>query len=282
MDDNHLRQLVGQPRVAVSTLTGTTFVPKDCAGTNPIVCDPTVRTLVPTCESALVTGRAPRACQVAITPCRNTTAEVFGLPDRTLVVVVAYVPTETTLRCRGQPPVRKTIEGPQQVHVPDLCLLEAREWRVSGIQCGKGTVYLSLPTYVQVPGLNVSWPRTLPPEVGDKLKFTERVEVPLVDMDRFVPDKAGPTWPIDVNPTYFVVPAVLTLIIGGTVLFFACIIWRRKHRLRRSCLPSTLAPTVPAATALLGRDRDISTHPHPYRTVSDALETLPYLSVYSS
>ena len=141
VDDNHLRQLVVQPRC---TLTGTTFVPKDCAGTNPIICDPTVRTLVPTCENALVMGRAPRACQVTITPHRNTTAEVFRLPDRTLVVVVAYVP----------------IEGPQQVHVPDLCLLEAREWRVSGIQRGKGTVHLSLPMYVQVPGLNVSWPRT--------------------------------------------------------------------------------------------------------------------------
>ena len=131
VDDNHLRQLVGQPRVAVSTLTGTTFVPKDCAGTNPIVCDPTVRTLVPTCESALVMGRVPRACQVAITPCRNTTAEVFRLPDQTLVVVVAYVPTETTLQCRGQPPIRKTIEGPHQVHVPDLCLLESGACRAS-------------------------------------------------------------------------------------------------------------------------------------------------------
>ena len=277
MDDHHLRQLVGQPRVAVSTLTGTTFVPKDCAGTNPIVCDPTARTLVPTCESALVTGQVPRACQVAITPRRNTTAEVFRLSDRTLVVVVAYVPTATTLRCRGQPPVRMTIKGPQQVHVPDLCLLEAREWRVSGIQRGKGTVHLSLPTYVQVPGLNVSWPRTLPPEVGDKLKFTERVEVPLVDMDRFVPDKAGPAWPIDVNPSYLAVPAVSTLLIAGTVLFIVCVIWRRKRRLSRSHLPSTLAPTAPAATALLGKDRDISPNPHPYRTVSDALETLPYL-----
>ena len=277
MDDHHLRQLVGQPRVAVSTLTGTTFVPKDCAGTNPIVCDPTARTLVPTCESALVTGQVPRACQVAITPRRNTTAEVFCLSDRTLVVVVAYVPTATTLRCRGQPPVRMTIKGPQQVHVPDLCLLEAREWRVSGIQRGKGTVHLSLPTYVQVPGLNVSWPRTLPPEVGDKLKFTERVEVPLVDMDRFVPDKAGPAWPIDVNPSYFAVPAVSTILIAGTVLFIVCIIWRRKRRLSRSHLPSTLAPTAPAATALLGKDRDLSPNPHPYRTVSDALETLPYL-----
>ena len=148
---------------------------------------------------------------------------------------------------------------------------------MSGIQRGKGTVHLSLPTYVQVPGLNVSWPRTLPPEVGDKLKFTERVEVPLVDMDRLVPDKAGPAWPIDVNPSYLAVPAVSTLLIAGTVLFIVCVIWRRKRRLSRSHLPSTLAPTAPAATALLGKDRDISPNPHPYRTVSDALETLPYL-----
>ena len=273
---NQLRQLVGRDSLAINTLTGTTFTPHDCAGSAPMLCDPTYETLVPTCEGALVTGRQAPDCRVIITPRRNATSEVFRLSDRTTVAVVAYTPTEVTTRCPGLPPQRQTVQGPQRVPIPDNCLLETDSWRVSSMRKGHRSLNLVPPVYAQVPRLNITWPRSVPPYVLDKLKWNDRAEVPLVDLHRFTSgkDKVLPSWTELRDLSYRYGGPVLVVLVGGMVVAIVVCIWRRRRL--RSRYGRTLEPSAPVATTFVARDIDMPAPlcANPYKEVAAALRSL--------
>ena len=205
--------------------------------------------------------------------------EAKPLTNKTAANVLHYLEAEYIPRY-GPPEVLgdhdETVQGPQRVPIPDNCLLETDSWRVSSMRKGHRSLNLVPPVYAQVPRLNITWPRSVPPYVIDKLKWNDRAEVPLVDLHRFTSgkDKVLPSWTELRDLSYRYGGPVLVVLVGGMVVAIVVCIWRRRRL--RSRYGRTLEPSAPVATTFVARDIDMPAPlcANPYKEVAAALRSL--------
>ena len=199
LGNRHLRQVVGRDDLAINAMTGFSFTPRDCIEGSPTVCNPCVETTGPTCEAALVMGQTAAACQVTVTKRGLLTSEVYRPTRRAFILLSAYEPTELTLHCRGKMARQWTTSGPSKVAVPPECVVSSPTWRVTGTREKHRTLCLEPPRPIELPQLKLNWTTMVLAAMDETLRFRDRIEVPLAELDtlRDTPTetKARRQWP---------------------------------------------------------------------------------------
>ena len=183
LGNRHLRQVVGRDDLAINAMTGFGFTPRDCIEGSPTVCNPGIETTGPTCEAALVMGQTADACQVTVTKRGLLTSEVYRPPRRAFILLSAYAPTELTLHCRGKMARRWTTSGPSKIAVPPECVVSSPTWRVTGTREEHRTLCLEPPRPIELPQLKLNWTTVVPAAIDENLRFRDRIEVPLAELD---------------------------------------------------------------------------------------------------
>ena len=182
----YLRQVEGENNIALDTVSSATFVPGVCVGSTPRICSAAAEYLTPSCESNLLTGRQPEGCHTGVTPRGNATSAIHRDNGRVSgVILVAYMPTETTLRCLDKRPIVHTYSGPTHLTVGPGCVLQSKDWQIRGIDSGYSDIELPPPTYVNLPGFNLTFPDQIEETLNSELKFTRRMDIPLLDLKNF-------------------------------------------------------------------------------------------------
>ena len=216
LGNGHLRQLSGAQDVVLDSVSSASFLPDVCIGSQPKVCRVTKERLTATCESNLLTGRRPEGCNAVVTSRQGVTSQVYRETDHlSSIVMVAYQPTETTLRCTEERPVVQTYSGLVRIMVRTGCVLEAKGWRVRGVDIGHSSVNVRTPDYIQLPSFNLTFPSRVEDTLKEQLRFTDRVDIPLLtlaDFDSFQPN---------IQPW---TPIKLGTIIGGPSLFIVIVL----------------------------------------------------------
>ena len=183
LGNRHWRQVVGRDDLAINAMTGFGFTPRDCIEGSPTVCNPGIETTGPTCEAALVMGQTADACQVTVTKRGLLTSEVYRPPRRAFILLSAYAPTELTLHCRGKMARRWTTSGPSKIAVPPECVVSSPTWRVTGTREEHRTLCLEPPRPIELPQLKLNWTTMVPAAIDENLRFRDRIEVPLAELD---------------------------------------------------------------------------------------------------
>ena len=181
----HLRKMNGRPTVAVSTATGETFAPtgEDCAGQHPMVCYPVAQNSKTMCETALIFGKRPTACNVTIMTAPKAPSAVYrGHANLSMVIVVPYKTVQVTLRCLGVSPVTKLVSRVTLYHLLPKCALESDGWTVKGIDLGFSRIHLHPRPPLVLPAMNFTWPEMASPAVLKLVKFKTRASVPLISL----------------------------------------------------------------------------------------------------
>ena len=186
LDNEYLRQVVGRTDIVLDSVSSASFVPMHCMGERPTVCAAVVESIAPTCESNLLTGHPPQGCGVRITARGNRTCEVYREEIQlSTVVIVPYVPIETTLRCPGRHPEQTEYSQPTILSFPRGCTLQSKTWKVRSVDQGQSHIRLAPLQTLKLPGFNITFPSVQRQEVLDELKFSQRAEIPLLDFANF-------------------------------------------------------------------------------------------------
>ena len=186
LDDNHLRMISGTPEIALDTASSGTFVPEHCTGNNPKVCRIDQEQLEPTCESNLIMGKALTNCVLTVVPRNNRTSIIYRETDHlAIVVLAAFRPTETTLYCKDKTPLSKTYTGINKIKVGPGCVLQTKAWRIRGIDRGQTYTEIPVQSYLPLPSINLTFPSSFKTAIYKQLKFSPRVDIPLINKDSF-------------------------------------------------------------------------------------------------
>ena len=81
--------------------------------------------------------------------------------------------------------VRQTISKPTLVKVPARCVLEAKTWRVKGVEHIHMSIRVPNIRPEFLPAINISWPTKLHRKIIDNLKYVEHVKVPLINVQKW-------------------------------------------------------------------------------------------------
>lgn len=181
MNIEHLRIIEGQPEIAMNTESGGTFWPKDCIGRKPKVCVQQKEILTPTCEAGLISNQTLDLCKVRIIKNYDKSSDVYPFAVGRFVVV-PYKKLVMTLRCTGKAAKIKTIVRPSIIKVSGNCELETNEWKVSGVQIGLGKLIESPKEREPIVHMNFTWPVKIRQDVMEAFKWSQSIEVPLLDM----------------------------------------------------------------------------------------------------
>ena len=252
LGDNHLRRLTGRSQVALNTVSSASFVPESCVGASPKVCTAGVERLLPTCETTLLTGRRPEGCIITILARDNATSAVYRETDHLPgIVLVAYEPTETTLRCPGNHPIIQSYKGPNLVTVGPGCVLETKDWQVRGVDRGQSNLEIPRPQYINLPGFNLTYPPVLQLDLHHELRFTKRLDVPLLSLTD-VPDPFVQTGRFSLNAvpigssvggSVFVILVIVSLVLT----YLKCC---RSKREKQNYFEPTLPVTIPVVSPI--------------------------------
>lgn len=63
--------------IALNSMTGASFIPKNCDSEMLIICEISVEQTVDTCETDIILGRPPLKCYMGVSPWGNITNQVF-------------------------------------------------------------------------------------------------------------------------------------------------------------------------------------------------------------
>jgi hypothetical protein len=244
--NEHLRKINGGGDVAVSTASGNSFEPTNdgCIGYGPRVCRPRKVDTRGTCETDLVTGEGADKCSVSIIERENRTIDVYreGL-DSDKIIILPYETTSAIMRCLGLAPTFPTFVRPTRVTLSVNCSLETPKWRVSGIRHAVRDVHITFDKFVNLPELNISWPRTLGVDFVGLVKMTKLQEVAI----SAVPVLHRPAFHVFINDwwssnRWYVWGAIMLLIFITVLGVMAyCVFMKRKK-------PSSAMRLIPAAT----------------------------------
>ena len=181
LGSEHLRRVKGRGRVAIDTISGAVFWPVECSGRNPRVCFQGKEELLPTCESNLITNRTSGLCQLTLTKRGKQLSDVYSLEDDR-VVVVSYKALSVFLRCNGKAAEEKMVDGPSLMHLPGGCELGTKDWNIRGIEQGEHSLNRKFKIIDSFKGLNFSFPKDTKLKALEALNWTDRVEVPLLQI----------------------------------------------------------------------------------------------------
>ena len=173
--DGHLRRIDGRDHIVINTVNGHSFVPTEdnCFGVNPVVCRPPIMNLMDTCESDLISASLTKKCNFLISERLNETISVSQRKSQlNEIILVGYVPTQVTKRCLGQAPIQILINGPSIIHLNSNCSIETPEWRIVNVKEFTTEISLTFPEYIELPKLNITWPKTLSKKVTQKFEHT--------------------------------------------------------------------------------------------------------------
>ena len=226
MGSQHLRQVRGRGKVAIDTISGAVFWPIECSGKNPRVCLQGKEELKPTCESNLITNRTSGLCQLAITKRGERLSEVYALRDDR-VVVVSYAVLSVFLRCSGKAAKERTVDGPSLVHLPGGCELGTKDWNIRGIEQGQHSLNKTFEIIQSFKSLNFSFPKHTKLKALEALNWTDRVEVPLLQVRDWEHQPLGFTRD-HVRSALYVSGSVLSfclLLLIVLVLLWCCNCW---------------------------------------------------------
>ena len=211
-----LRQVNGKARVAMDGVSSASFTPDTCTGSTPTVCRIDRERLQPTCEANLLMSRQPEHCVVSVTPRGNRTSMVYRGEDQvSTIILAAFFPVEATLYCRDHAPTAQTYLGLNRIELGPSCVLQNKEWRVRGIDLGQSVVTLPQMTYIDLPAINLTFPERQQQELFEKLKFKDRLDIPMISSDDVASFK-----PVFGNWT----PIQTGTVTGGPVLIFIVLI----------------------------------------------------------
>ena len=128
-------------------------------------------------------GQTADACQVTVTKRGLLTSEVYRPPRRAFILLSAYAPTELTLHCRGKMARRWTASRPSKIAVPPECVVSSPTWRVTGTREEHRTLCLEPPRPIELTQLKLNWTTMVPAAIDENLRFRDRIEVPLAELD---------------------------------------------------------------------------------------------------
>lgn len=223
----HLRYLTGAGLVAVSTRRGSSFLPNDCAGSQPAVCRPAVEARKVTCETALVTGGNPAACTVRIVKNTDQSATVLAPTEGSNLVTIAPHTSELMInvRCPGKESVEVRVRQPTLVTLPPTCHMEGDRWVLHSVTTKKKMVEVTTSNpLLQLPSLNVSWPDTLHPELRSSLTLLPELRVPVLDIGQLQRIPHGYVTSTALNSVWYALAGAVAL----GALVSATVVARRK------------------------------------------------------
>lgn len=243
----HLRYLTGAGLVAVSTQRGSSFLPDDCAGSQPAVCRPAVEARRVTCEAALVTGRNPAACTVRIVKTTDQSATVLAPTEGSNLVTVAPHTSELMIkvRCPGKESVEVRVHQPTLVTLPPTCHMEGEGWVLHSvmIKSKRIEVMTSNPS-LQLPSLNLSWPDALHPEWRSSLTLLPELRVPVLDIGQLRRIPHGYVTSTALNNVWYALAGAVAL---GALVSMTVVIRLKCGRVRKYFVAKAQPVTVEQA-----------------------------------
>ena len=190
-----LRQIKGRKDVVLNSVSSSSFVPVSCMGRDPTVCAATVEETVPTCESNILTGTVPENCEAIFTKRGNKTSDVYREEGQlSTLILVPYIPTETTLRCPGKHPVLNTYDTPVRLQIEAGCTVQSQHWRFRSIDQGQSSIQIPSPKVIALPGFNLTRSFINETPLLERMQFVSRTEIPLLAREEDVAQKPLPTF----------------------------------------------------------------------------------------
>ena len=158
----YLRRIECRPELVVNSRTGNSFIPNECSGEDPKVCEPLVTFKQPSCESGMIIGKLHKDCSVKIIERGNETSSLFrprqGVSQ---IVIVPYIKQTIIKRCVGFTAEHMELAGPKLFNLTANCSFSSDAWQVVGIKETKITVHMNYPKYVTLPRINLSYPANI-------------------------------------------------------------------------------------------------------------------------
>ena len=271
--DDHLRQIITNDEIAINSISDSTFQPNDkqCIGIDPRVCRPVEEYAGQSCESQLIAGKSADLCAVSVTERKNKTLDSFRTNiESNEIILVAYRPTDMTLRCPGENPDYRTVMGPKQFYIPNGCTLLTPTWRMDAIHRGQSNIHITPPRYAPIPKINLSWPASVQSHIAQQFKFTSRIEVPMIDLYSWVDYPTGdPVW----VTTPFISGIAIACIVIVAAVILAIYIARRHGKCL--CRKPVFVSAKPVSKTVVTEPIEM-TSTTPYSEVTKMLTQLNY------
>ena len=235
-DAEHLRTVIGEPRVAVGAHTRTNFYPTTCMGEFPTVCLPSVEFTKESCEAALVVGADPKSCTIGIKKIGEESATILAPTEGSAEVVIAPHKTniEVITRCIGKPQTYTTVSFPMILTIPEACYFEGEGWMLKGMAVHQETLNVQvLVPEVNLPRLNISWPSTLHPKLKEQLGGLSELHIPVMSFTNIVPVPRELRIQKHLSTFMYTLIAVAGVLLVGMIMYVSCrcrTFWRRRRQ----------------------------------------------------
>ena len=269
---NLTRTISGHHVVALSTESGVSFIPdaNNCAGGTPLVCYPAVHNKRAMCESQLILGQPPLACNITIRARPVQASLVFrSRNDVTMVTVDAFRRSKVIKRCPGVSPDISYVTGIQRVALGRQCVLETDDWRIKGIDVGSSTLMVKAEQPMKLPAFNYSWPKRVSRVMHREVALHRRLSIPVVQFPDWHDKPTRSGW--RVTEHYNLVSSanaagIMTLILFITLTLGYLRYYMRQNFVLRSEVPDAQGPLIPiiniqAETNAVGLDIHARAHP---------------------
>ena len=188
-----MRKIKGPEVIAIDTTSGVSFEPEKqkCIGFKPMLCRPLRETVHDTCAADIVSQKSNPNCMIELSKRGNRTLDFFAMGiDSEEVILNAYITQDLSIRCTGETPRHKKILGPTKIILKSNCNLETDVWHLSGIEKGNSSLHIPVKRYFkELPKINLTWPKfnsSIVNEIRTKLQFTDRVDIPLLQLSSWV------------------------------------------------------------------------------------------------
>lgn len=189
VDQEHLRVVVGEEKIAIHTRNGFSFIPKGCEGRSPLVCRPMRETGVANCGSALATGIDAKLCKIKIFKKGQTSATVIAPKiGESLVAIAPHLASvEIQVRCTGKAPSIMVVTKPSLLPLGAACTMEGSGWRLRAMEVRQKSIN-NPPVVIaaHLPSLNLHRPTKLHRAWVEQLKVAPALEITAVDFSEIV------------------------------------------------------------------------------------------------
>ena len=265
MSNDMFKIMEGDDNVVISSATNVHFNVHNsqCIGSDPMVCKPLQFLTSPSCETDLLSGTINDDCTFKMKRNKNnSTLHIYRLGrDENNFILVGLQNVSVFVRCKNQRAILKYIYGPTKFFLPSQCTLDATGWRVKSLRVIHTNASVVERRFVELPQLNLKWPKVLKPIVYKKLdfaplseftfKWSELPQLEELDYDSIF-DKLDYTnpWILGLSCTFILLILVVIILF---VLYKKNIISLQKFSLRK---PKIFIPTTIEMQEMKGKQED--------------------------
>ena len=175
LSNDMFKIMEGDDNVVISSATNVHFNVHNsqCIGSDPMVCKPLQFLTSPSCETDLLSGTINDDCTFKMKRNKNnSTLHIYRLGrDENNFILVGLQNVSVFVRCKNQRAILKYIYGPTKFFLPSQCTLDATGWRVKSLRVIHTNASVVERRFVELPQLNLKWPKVLKPIVYKKLDF---------------------------------------------------------------------------------------------------------------